>query len=294
MNDEWYIAGGITAIGAVIFAMMNLSRISKLQKQLVKSQAELEAMRASLAQYEDSRERDRLLVDRRVGEFYSVVSHELRSPLASIRGSLGLIEGGAIGEVPEDVQELVGIAKRNCDRLIVLINDILDAKTIEAGKLQVRKVPLRADELVRSALEVMQTLAMSARVELRAHDLPDTEVIGDPDRVVQVLTNLLSNAIKHSPEDEVIDVYTEDALDGRGFLRFSVRDRGPGVPADQLDLLFCKFQQIDSSDSRRLGGTGLGLSISKSIVEQLDGQIGVENSPGKGATFWFELPLKQM
>jgi PAS domain S-box-containing protein len=237
---------------------------------------------------------DRKKAEKRVSEFYSTISHELRSPLSSIRGSLGLIEGGAIGEVSDDVLELLQIAKRNCDRLIRLINDILDAKKIEAGKLQVRKMPLRADDLVRNAVEVMQTLATEARVDLRADDVLQAEVIGDPDRVVQVLTNLLSNAIKHSPEGEAIEVFTGEALNGREFLRFCVRDRGPGIPSDQLDLLFSEFQQLDSSDSRKLGGTGLGLAISKSIVEQLDGQIGVENSPGKGATFWFELPLHQM
>lgn len=237
---------------------------------------------------------DRKQVERRVSEFYSTISHELRSPLSSIRGSLGLIEGGAIGEVPPDVQELVHIAKRNCDRLIRLINDILDAKKIEAGKLQVKKLPLNADELVKNALEVMQSLADEARVRLHADDVPRMEVVGDPDRVVQVLTNLLSNAIKHSPEGEVVEVFTDVALNGESYLRFCVRDRGPGIPSDQLDMLFSEFQQLDSSDSRKVSGTGLGLAISKSIVEQLDGQIGVENSPGSGATFWFELPLNKM
>lgn len=237
---------------------------------------------------------DRRQVERRVSEFYSTISHELRSPLSSIRGSLGLIEGGAIGDVPSDIQELVHIAKRNCDRLIRLINDILDAKKIEAGKLQVKKLPLNADELVKSALEVMQSLADEARVRLHADDVPRMEVVGDPDRVVQVLTNLLSNAIKHSPEGEVVEVFTDVALNGESYLRFCVRDRGPGIPSDQLDMLFSEFQQLDSSDSRKVSGTGLGLAISKSIVEQLDGQIGVENSPGSGATFWFELPLNKM
>jgi PAS domain S-box-containing protein len=236
---------------------------------------------------------DRKRIEKRVSEFYSTISHELRSPLSSIRGSLGLIEGGAIGDVPKDILELVQIAKRNCDRLIRLINDILDAKKIEAGKLQVKRLPLRADELVKNAIEVAKSIADEAGIELIVHNFPASEVLADPDRVVQVLTNLLSNAIKHSPESGTVEVYAAEAMNGEQYLRFCVRDHGQGIPSDQLDMLFSEFQQLDSSDSRKRGGTGLGLAISKSIVEQLDGQIGVENCPGHGATFWFELPLNR-
>ena len=115
-------------------------------------------------------------------------------------------------------------------------------------------------------------------------------VLGDADRTVQVLTNLLSNAIKYSPPASQVDVYVSPAINGAQYVRFCVTDKGPGIPSDQLAKLFCQFQQLDASDSRPKGGTGLGLAISKSIVENMDGQIGVDNSPGSGAAFWFELP----
>ena len=234
---------------------------------------------------------DRKDMEKRVSEFYSTVSHELRSPLASIRGSLGLIEGGAIGPVPEEVFELVQIAKRNCDRLIRLINDILDAKKIEAGKLELVATRLNPFELVSAAVEGMRSVAAENRVVLfvRPIEAP-CMVLGDADRIVQVLTNLLSNAIKYSPPGSQVDVYVSPAINGDQYVRFSVTDKGPGIHSDQLAKLFSEFQQLDASDSRPKGGTGLGLAISKSIVEHMDGQIGVDNSPGSGATFWFELP----
>lgn len=234
---------------------------------------------------------DRKQVEKRVSEFYSMVSHELRSPLASIRGSLGLMEGGVIGELPADMAELVQIARNNCDRLIRLINDILDVKKIEAGKLEIKRRELTPHELIFAAVDGMRSFAAEAKVSLVAQvDDNAPDVLGDSDRIVQVLTNLLSNAIKFSPEGEQVEVDVGPAINGDKFLRFSVRDRGPGIPADELSKLFSNFQQIDSSDSRPIAGTGLGLSISKAIVESHEGQIGVDNTPGTGATFWFELP----
>ena len=234
---------------------------------------------------------DRKDMEKRVSEFYSTVSHELRSPLASIRGSLGLIEGGAIGPVPDEVLELVQIAKRNCDRLIRLINDILDAKKIEAGKLDVAREVLDPNELLLSAVEGMASVAAENQVTLNIRqEKAASFVIGDADRIVQVLTNLLSNAIKYSPPGEQVDAYISPAINGDHYVRFCVTDKGSGIHSDQLAKLFSEFQQLDSSDSRPKGGTGLGLAISKSIVEQMDGQIGVDNTPGSGATFWFELP----
>lgn len=233
---------------------------------------------------------DRKQIEKRVSEFYSTISHELRSPLSSIRGSLGLIEGGAMGDIPEDVGELIQIAKRNCDRLMRLVNDILDAKKIEAGKLQVKKMPLQSTELVTGAIELVRPLADEAKIKISADNISQCEILGDSDRVVQILTNLLSNAIKYSPEGAAVEVFTAQAINGSSYLRFCVRDKGPGIASEQLGKLFSEFQQLDASNTRKVGGTGLGLAISKSLVEALDGQIGVENQPGKGATFWFELP----
>lgn len=236
---------------------------------------------------------DRKSMEKRVSEFYSIISHELRSPLASIRGSLGLLDGGVIGHVSDDALELVQIAKKNCDRLIRLINDILDAKKIEAGKLYVVPQVISPDEIILLAMEGLQSFAAESRVSMVCEATQSPAVIGDEDRIVQVLTNLLSNAIKYSEVGGQVDVFTSPAVNGDSFVRFSVRDRGRGVPSDQLAKLFSEFQQLDSSDTRAKGGTGLGLAISKSIVEQLGGQIGVDNCPGQGATFWFELPLAE-
>lgn len=235
---------------------------------------------------------ERKLVERRVRQFYSIVSHELRSPLASIRGSLGLIEGGALGvEFPADVKEMLHIARKNCDRLMRLINDMLDAKKLEAGKFVLRKQPLSPQEAVFAAVEGMRSTAAEAQVSVVCRAASEPLVMGDPDRVVQVLTNLLSNAIKFSPSGAQVEIFVEPGINGSNFLRFCVRDHGPGIPGEHLGNLFSEFHQLDGSDSRSRGGTGLGLAISKGIVEELDGQIGVDNTRGSGATFWFELPL---
>lgn len=227
--------------------------------------------------------------DRRVAEFYSVVSHELRTPLTSIRAALGLIEGGITGTVTEETLELVSIARSESDRLIRLINDILDMRKMEAGKLQLSITPLAAQDIVAPTLGAMRGFAQEHDVELVSWVDEEREFLGDYDRVVQVLTNLLSNAIKFSPSKSEVNVSVQAAPNDR--IRFSVADQGPGIPSQHAHKLFELFQQLDSSDSRARGGTGLGLAISKAIVERLAGEIGFDSQVGKGSTFWFELPL---
>ena len=227
-------------------------------------------------------------------EFVSVVSHELRTPLTSIRGSLGLIEGGAVGEVPPKMVRLVEIARANTDRLVRLINDILDLAKIEAGKLELQMLPLDPAELVAEAVAEINGMADQFRVRLAWHSDPSwidhrPSLLGDRDRLLQVLINLLSNAIKVSPPDSVVETRVEAA--GGASVRISVRDQGPGIPAHELGRIFGKFQQIDSSDTRARGGTGLGLAISKAIVDEHGGTIGIETEEHKGSTFWFEIPL---
>lgn len=227
--------------------------------------------------------------ERRVSEFYSMVSHELRTPLTAIRAALGLIEGGITGSITDETLELISIARTESDRLIRLINDILDMRKMEAGKLQLQVLPIDPQEVLTRTLAAMRSFAQEHGVQLLSWINTDKKMVGDYDRVVQVLTNLLSNAIKFSVQQGEVSVSVEET--GSGTVRFSVSDNGPGIPAQQQHKLFELFQQLDSSDSRTKGGTGLGLAISKAIIERLGGTIGFESEVGKGSTFWFELPI---
>ncbi len=220
-------------------------------------------------------------------EFVSVVSHELRTPLTSIRGALGLVAGGVLGPLPEKAQRMIDIAASNSDRLVRLINDILDIEKMESGKVMMQKQDCNAADLMRQASEEMTAMGRDAGVTLSVEPL-DAPLHADPDRVVQTLTNLISNAIKFSPSGGSVDVSA--ARRGRDVL-FQVRDSGRGIPQDQLENVFGRFQQVDASDSREKGGTGLGLAICRSIVRQHGGEIWIQSEgAGKGSTFFFTLP----
>lgn len=232
---------------------------------------------------------ERKEVDRLKTEFVSVVSHELRTPLTSIRGSLGLMEGGAVGELPPKARELLGIARQNADRLIRLINDILDLEKIEAGKIQLNIAALDPAALVERTVAELRAMALQYKARITPVIQRSDSVAGDQDRVIQVLTNLVSNALKFSPEDGEVTITVADGT--TGFARFSVTDQGPGLSEEQRSKLFGRFVQLEAADTRKRGGTGLGLAISRSLVEQQSGRIGVDSEPGNGSTFWFELPL---
>lgn len=225
--------------------------------------------------------------ERRVSEFYSTVSHELRTPLTSIRTALGLMTSGAVGELTQKGGHLVRIAGGECDRLIRLINDILDFRKIEAGKLMLKPQLTNPQSLVDTTFQAIKGLADEAGVKLSKSIEFNEALHCDPDRIVQVLTNLISNAIKFSEKGKEVNIRVIETNQGR--VRFEVIDQGPGIRDDQLNKLFAKFQQLDSSDTRKKGGTGLGLAISKAIVMQHGGEIGVETFAGNGSTFWFEL-----
>ena len=227
-------------------------------------------------------------VERLKSEFVSTVSHELRTPLTSIRGSLGLVSAGVTGPLPAKAKELLDMAVQNCERLVRLVNDILDSERMLSGKMTFHLEPVALRALVERSVRETEAFAAARQVQVTlAADSVDASVRGDADRLLQVITNLLSNAAKFSPAGGLVDVRI-DHKDGSA--RVSVADRGPGVPADAQGKLFERFMQVDSSDVRRAGGTGLGLNICKAIIEKLGGRIGYESRSGGGSVFSFEMP----
>lgn len=231
---------------------------------------------------------ERKRMDRLKDEFVSTVSHELRTPLTSIAGSLGLLVGGAAGELPEAALRLIRIAQSNSQRLVRLINDILDVEKIESGQTVFKFRRIEARGLVEQAIEANRGFADGFGVRVRFDAAaPACEVYVDADRLAQVMTNLLSNAIKFSPRDNEVVVGIEDH---DGTIRITFRDRGPGIPHEFRPRIFEKFAQADGTSERKKGGTGLGLSIARQIVLRLGGTIGFEDAPGGGTIFFVELP----
>jgi signal transduction histidine kinase len=226
--------------------------------------------------------------EKRVNEFYSVISHELRTPLTSIRGALGLIQGGVVGWGTDMSKEMVNVAIESSDRLIRLINDILDIKKIEAGQIKLSRVAVDCTTPMKAAKEVLDGMAKHVGCEVTYKPADKLTVIGDEDKLTQVLVNLVSNAIKFSGEGKHVSIYADRTE--QNSVRFSVQDDGPGISQKDQSRLFKKFQQLDSSDTRGQGGTGLGLAIAKAMVEHHGGIIGVDSELGKGSTFWFEIP----
>ncbi len=231
---------------------------------------------------------ERKKIDRMKSEFISMVSHELRTPLTSIRGSLGLISGGAAGELPPKAKQLVDIAGKNSERLVRLINDILDVEKIEAGKMAFDIKPLPLSDLITQTLSANQGYAEQFKVSLKfINHAPAVMVEADKDRLEQVLTNLISNACKFSPEGGEVSITLEKTP---LWVSVTIADQGPGIPEEFRQRIFQKFAQADSSDSRQKGGTGLGLSITKAIIERLRGHIGFHSEVGQGTAFFFRLP----
>jgi signal transduction histidine kinase/DNA-binding response OmpR family regulator/HAMP domain-containing protein len=228
-------------------------------------------------------------VDRMKEEFVSIVSHELRTPLTSIRGSIQLVLGDP-GSVPDQEHRgLLQIALNNCERLVRIINDILDVSKIESGNLVLHRKPVNVSDLVRQSIDVVSGAARNANVTVAAK-MPAglRPVMVDPDRIVQAIVNLLSNAVKFAPAGSTVTV----AASGTDHVvTIAVSDEGEGIAPENLNRLFRKFQQVDSSSSRRRGGTGLGLAITKALVEQHGGQIYVDSELNKGTRFSLTLPV---
>ena len=271
-----------------------------LAAALFRAQSTITDLRAQLLDSaEAQRNKDSLLVQRSElyqikDEFIPTVSHELRTPLTSIRGALGLLSAGLMGAMDSKAQNLLRIAVTNTDRLIRLINDILDLERMESGRaaLHVRRCSFR--DLVQQAMETMNPMADAAHVKFDFVLAAAPESIffdGDADRILQVLTNLLSNAIKFSPVHSTVQVLLE--ADPESVL-LRISDQGRGIPIDKLDAVFDRFQQVEASDARQKGGTGLGLTICRSIIQQHNGSIwaesNVQHQRGPGASLYVSIP----
>ena len=245
--------------------------------------------------FQDVSERRRL--ERMKDEFISTVSHELRTPLTSMRASLGLIASGSLDKRPEKQRQMIEMAISNSDRLIRLVNDILDFDSVEKGRLPLHRRPVEAIDLMRRAADIAHNVAMNAHIALTIQSTKAV-VFADEDRILQVLNELVGNAIKFSGHDTTIRLAAQPVpatgaqpgSSSLGDVCFIIEDQGRGIPQDKLERIFDRFQQGDASDSRALGGTGLGLALCRSIVEQHGGRIWVESTPGHGSRFLFTLP----
>jgi len=233
---------------------------------------------------------ERKRVERLQAEFVSTVSHELRTPLTSISGALGLVAAGVTGELPAQAKEFVDIALSNSERLVRLINDILDIDKIQSDSVKLRLAPLSIEVAVKNAITANAAFGEQYGVRLALiGEPPKGDVLADPDRLAQVLANLISNAAKFSPANGTVELAVVPKADR---VRVTVRDHGPGIPEEFRDRVFQRFAQADASNTRQRGGTGLGLSISKAIIEKMGGLIGFEPAPGGGTSFFFDLPYQ--
>jgi PAS domain S-box-containing protein len=230
---------------------------------------------------------ERRAIEKLKSEFVSTVSHELRTPLTSIRGALGLLSSGLLGPIAEKGQRMLEIAVTNTDRLVRLINDILDLERIESGKVELTRGPIDAQTVVNQACEGLQAMADQEGVRIVVEPFAGA-LWGDSDRVIQTLTNLIGNAIKFSPANTTV---TLSGSAGANEFTFSVADEGRGVPEDKLASIFQRFSQVDASDSRAKGGSGLGLAICQSIVTAHGGRIWAEKNATAGTRVQFTIPL---
>src|SRR5580698_9253934 len=278
----------LTTSGILLIAFLRAQRTTReLAEQLTQAREQHHQHTLQLTQRSE--------LDTLKDEFISTVSHELRTLLTSIRGALGLLSSGIIGDVDAKALNLLRIAVTNTDRLIRLINDILDLERMQSGRapLQIRRCSMR--DLAQQAIETMTAMADANTVHLtlepstigQAASPESLFFDGDADRIMQVLTNLISNAIKFSPPASTVRIFTEATSDS---LLLRIVDEGRGIPADKLDTIFDRFQQVEPSDARQKGGTGLGLSICRSIVQQHSGSIWAQRNLGLGTTLYVMLP----
>ncbi|HFE37254.1 MAG TPA: HAMP domain-containing histidine kinase, partial [Gammaproteobacteria bacterium] len=224
--------------------------------------------------------------------FISTVSHELRTPMTSVLGSLGLVKGLMKDSLPENGNRLIDIAHKNTERLLCLINDILDIEKISSGKIELKMEDFDLMLFIHEAINANAGYAERQNVSFNIVDYPNDTVILKADfaKLLQVMNNLLSNAAKFEPEGGHVDIKAQQRGDR---IRISVRDHGPGIPCEFQDKIFEKFSQADTSNTRNIKGTGLGLAIAKAIIEMHKGIIDFESEAGRGATFFIELPVQK-
>ncbi|MEL7357965.1 MAG: ATP-binding protein [Cyanobacteria bacterium J06560_6] len=258
---------------------------------------------------------DRKAIERMKDEFIAVVSHELRTPLTSIHTSLKLLATGRLGELSDDGKQMLEVADENTDRLVRLVNNVLDLQRIESGEVTMDTYACDAAQLLEEAAEAMQTLAQQHDIKIQTQSV-SLSLWVDPDYIIRTLTNLIGNAIKFSDPHTLIHLSVEPYIETKQIEKkqikkkqmktnhktltkptykqalFCVQDHGQGIPANKLPVIFERFQQVDSSDSREKGGTGLGLTICRKIVEQHGGKIWAESQLGQGSRFYFTVPLK--
>ncbi len=239
-----------------------------------------------LAIIRDITERKR--IERLKDEFISTVSHEIRTPLTSIRGSLGLIKGGVTGDLPQKTSEILDIAYHNTERLLLLVNDLLDIQKLASGTIRLEQRTFDLAAFLDQAIIANQSYGDQYKIEYQLQAVATITITADYERLMQVMNNLLSNAAKFSPQGDVINISAEQH---GSMVRVSVKDHGPGIPHQFRPQVFERFTQSDSSDTRQRGGTGLGLSIAKAIVELHGGTIGFHTMLGEGTEFYFELPV---
>lgn len=232
-------------------------------------------------------------LDKIKDEFISIVSHELRTPLTSIHGGLNLLATGLVPTESEKGKRLIQITSENAERLVRLVNDILDLERLQSGKIILSKQKVDTSELLTKAAETMQFTANNSAIKISIIT-QSLEVVVDSDRIIQVLTNLLSNAIKFSHKSSTVTMIAEKITEkngGSSVVLFKVQDQGRGIPTDNIETIFERFHQVDASDSRKNGGTGLGLAICRRIIQQHNGNIWAESQIDVGSTFFFTIPL---
>lgn len=222
-------------------------------------------------------------------ELVGVVSHELRTPLTAIYGALELLRQGDAGELSQEVEELVEMASVNAERLVTLINDILDLERLESGQIRLEPKAVDVGALVDEVVALMRPQADAVGISL-ASNTDSAKAWIDPDRIFQVLVNLVSNAIKFSEAGTTVSVTTSETTD---HVEVAVVDQGRGIPPELQARIFDRFQQVEEADARAKGGTGLGLAISRTIIAQHGGEISVDSIPGQGATFRFTVPIPE-
>jgi signal transduction histidine kinase len=231
---------------------------------------------------------ERKKIERIKQEFISMMSHDLRSPLAAVQASLSMMVGGLDGQLPSATNKRLVDCERNIDYVISLINSLMDVERLDRDNLSLHRGRTSLSQIIDRSLDAVRPMAERKKIELSS-TYQDMDLIADGSRLIQVIINLISNALKFTEAGGEVKVTTRFNSQ-TDFVEISVSDTGRGIPAEKLESIFARYEQVDETDASVKGGAGLGLAICKRIVEEHGGTIGVESAPGKGSRFWFTLP----